>query len=54
VKVNPQVKGTNEYGALGKAIGDRLIKLGESIPYITGVPSATVEDMTKYISAYNH
>ena len=48
VKVNAQVKGTDEFGVLGKAIGDRLIKLGKSIPFVAGIPSASVEELKSF------
>lgn len=48
VKVNAQVKGTDGFGVLGKAIGDRLIKLGKNIPFISGIPSASVEELKSF------
>lgn len=51
IKVNAQVKGTNGFGVLGKAIGDKLIKLGKNIPFITGIPSATVEELKSFCAS---
>jgi predicted aconitase len=51
VKVNTQVRGTDEFGVLGKAIGDRLIKLGKNIPFITGISSATVEELKSFCAS---
>ncbi|MCK5593496.1 aconitase X catalytic domain-containing protein, partial [Candidatus Bathyarchaeota archaeon] len=45
IRVNAQVKDTNSFGMLGKVVGDKLIKLGKNIPFITGIPSATVEEL---------
>jgi len=51
VKVNPQVKGTDGFGVLGKAIGDRLIRLGKNIPFIVGIPSASVEELKSFCAS---
>jgi predicted aconitase len=51
VEVKAQVKGTDEFGVLGKAIGDRLVKLGKNIPFITGIPSATVEELKSFCAS---
>src|SRR5512136_2584477 len=51
IKVNAQVKGTNEFGVLGKTIGDKLIKLGKKIPFITGIHSATVEELKSFCAS---
>ena len=48
IRVKAQVKGTDEFGVLGKIIGDSLIKLGKSIPYITGIHCATVEELKSF------
>jgi hypothetical protein len=49
--VKAQVKGTDEFGVLGKAIGDRLIKLGENIPFIAGISSASVEELKSFCAS---
>lgn len=51
VKVNAPVKGTDEFGVLGKIIGDKLVELGKKIPYITGIPSATVEELKSFCAS---
>ncbi len=48
VKVNAPVKGTDEFGVLGKIIGDKLFELGKNIPYITGIASASVEELKSF------
>ena len=51
VKVNAPVKGTDEFGVLGKLIGDKLVELGKKIPYLTGIPSATVEELKSFCAS---
>ncbi|MFW9895198.1 MAG: aconitase X [Candidatus Thorarchaeota archaeon] len=51
VDVNTSVSGTNEFGVLGKIIGDKLVELGKKIPYITGIPSATVEELKSFCAS---
>jgi len=51
VKVNVPVKGTDEFGVLGKTIGDKLVELGKKIPYITGIPNATVEELKSFCAS---
>ena len=51
VSVNAPVKGTDEFGVLGKIIGDKLVELGKKIPYITGIPSATVEELKSFCAS---
>jgi len=51
VLVNAPVKGTDEFGVLGKVIGDKLVELGKKIPYITGIPSATVEELKSFCAS---
>jgi len=51
VNVNTPVKGTDEFGVLGKLIGDKLVELGKKIPYITGIPSATVEELKSFCAS---
>ena len=50
-KINAPVKGTDEFGVLGKIIGDKLVELGKKIPYITGIPSATVEELKSFCAS---
>jgi len=51
IKVDVPVKGTDEFGVLGKIIGDKLVKLGKKIPYITGIPNATVEELKSFCAS---
>ncbi len=51
VKVNAPVKGTDEFGVLGKIIGDKLVELGKKIPYITGIPLANVEELKSFCAS---
>jgi hypothetical protein len=51
INVNAQVKGTDGFGVLGKTIGDRLIKLGKNIPIITGIHSASVEEVKSFCAS---
>lgn len=45
VEVTAPVSGSDEYGVLGKAIGDKLEELNLKIPYIRGIAEATVEEL---------
>ena len=51
VSVNAPVHGTDEFGVLGKIIGDKLVELGKKIPYITGIPLATVEELKSFCAS---
>ena len=51
VKVNTPIKGTDGFGVLGKIIGDKLVELGKKIPYITGIPLATVEELKSFCAS---
>src|SRR3989338_568523 len=42
VKVEGEISGTEMFGALGKAVGERI---GNKIPLITGIKSASVEEL---------
>jgi predicted aconitase len=50
-EVTTPISGTDQFGVLGKAIGDRLGELGKKIPYITGIPSATVEELKSFCAS---
>ncbi|MFX0183276.1 MAG: aconitase X [Candidatus Hodarchaeota archaeon] len=49
VEVKTEVKGTFQFGALGKVLGDRL---GKKISYITGIPKASVEELKSFCASY--
>ncbi|MGB5912803.1 MAG: aconitase X catalytic domain-containing protein [Promethearchaeia archaeon] len=51
IKVKAPVKGTDEFGVLGKIIGDKLVELGKKIPYITGIPSASIEELKSFCAS---
>jgi predicted aconitase len=51
IEVNNQIKGTDQFGVLGKIIGDKLVELGKKIPYITGISSATVEELKSFCAS---
>ena len=51
VSINAPIKGTDEFGVLGKIIGDKLVELGKKIPYITGISSATVEELKSFCAS---
>jgi len=51
IKVNAPVKGTDGFGVLGKIIGDKLVELEKKIPYITGIPSATIEELKSFCAS---
>ena len=50
-EINAPVKGTDEFGVLGKIIGDKLGELGKKIPYISGIPEATVEELKSFCAS---
>jgi predicted aconitase len=50
-EVNVKINGTDEFGVLGKIIGDKLVKEGKKIPYITGIISATVEELKSFCAS---
>lgn len=51
IKINTQIKGTDEFGVLGKIIGDKLVEVEKKIPYIVGIPSATVEELKSFCAS---
>jgi predicted aconitase len=51
IKVNAPVKGTDEFGVLGKIIGDKLVELEKKIPYIKRIPSATIEELKSFCAS---
>ncbi|MHA2061733.1 MAG: aconitase X catalytic domain-containing protein, partial [Candidatus Sifarchaeia archaeon] len=50
-EVNAPVKGTDEFGVLGKIIGDKLVELGKKTPFITGIPFAAVEELKSFCAS---
>jgi len=51
VNINSYIKGTDEFGVLGKIIGDKLVEVGYKIPYIIGIKSATVEELKSFCAS---
>ena len=51
IKLKTPVKGTDEFGVLGKNIGDKLVEIGKKVPYIMGIPSATVEELKSFCAS---
>jgi predicted aconitase len=49
--INASLNGTDEFGVLGKIIGDKLGELGKKIPYIIGIPHATVEELKSFCAS---
>ena len=50
VQVSAGLEGSADFGALGKAIGERLMEAGKKVPYMRGVPGASLEEL-KSLSA---
>jgi predicted aconitase len=48
-QVQAKLSGTYQFGALGKVLGE---KLGEKISYITGIPSASLEELKSLCASY--
>jgi len=49
--VTAPVKGTDEFGVLGKIIGDKLGEFGKKIPYLKGISNATVEELKSFCAS---
>jgi predicted aconitase len=49
--INASLNGTDEFGVLGKIIGDKLGEIGKKIPYIIGIPHATVEELKSFCAS---
>ncbi|MHA1214033.1 MAG: aconitase X [Candidatus Hodarchaeales archaeon] len=49
VEINTDIKGTYQFGALGKALGD---KLGKKITFISGISSASLEELKSFCASY--
>ena len=44
-KVKTPVIGTDQFGVLGKLIGDKLVEIGKKVPYIVGISEASIEEL---------
>jgi predicted aconitase len=52
VVVEAELAGTNDFGALGKAIGEKLTEEGgKFLPFITGIEQATVEHLKSFCAS---
>lgn len=52
VAVHAKVQGTHAFGALGKAIGEKLEAAGrKAVPYITSLPSASLEELKAFCAS---
>jgi predicted aconitase len=51
VNVRAPVKGTDEFGVLGKLIGDKLVNLGKRIPYIKGISTVSIEELKSFCAS---
>jgi predicted aconitase len=49
--IKTSIKGTDEFGVLGKLIGDKLGEMGKKIPYISGIPLASVEELKSFCAS---
>ena len=49
--IKTSIKGTDEFGVLGKLIGDKLGEVGKKIPYISGIPIASVEELKSFCAS---
>jgi predicted aconitase len=51
IKIKDQIQGTDEFGVLGKIIGDKLLKLGKKIPFIKGISYASIEELKSFCAS---
>jgi len=49
--VKTLINGTDQFGILGKLIGDKLGDIGKKIPYISGIPEASVEELKSFCAS---
>ncbi len=48
-EIKARIEGTEAFGALGKAIGQRLEKISpKPVPYVTGISQATIEELKSF------
>jgi predicted aconitase len=50
-KIKTPVMGTDQYGVLGKLIGDKLVEIGKKVPYIVGISNASVEELKAFCAS---
>ncbi|MHA2365308.1 MAG: aconitase X [Candidatus Hodarchaeales archaeon] len=51
IEVKTPVSGTDQFGVLGKFIGDHLDRTGLKIPYISGIQKASVEELKSFCAS---
>jgi predicted aconitase len=51
IDVKTNVMGSDQFGVLGKVIGDHLDRTGLKIPYITGIAKADLEELKSFCAA---
>jgi predicted aconitase len=52
ITVRARLQGSVDFGALGKAIGERIEKFPEKpVPFITGIPAATLEELKSFCAS---
>ena len=51
IHVKAKITGSDQYGILGKVIGDHLDKTGLKIPYITGIDKADLEELKSFCAS---
>ena len=45
------MNGTDQFGVLGKLIGDKMIEIGKKVPYIVGLSNASVEELKSFCAS---
>jgi predicted aconitase len=50
-KVKTPVIGTDQFGVLGKLIGDKLVEIRKKVPFIIGISNATVEELKAFCAS---
>ncbi|OLS23240.1 MAG: 3-isopropylmalate dehydratase large subunit [Candidatus Heimdallarchaeota archaeon LC_3] len=51
IDVKTKVTGSDQFGVLGKVIGDHLDRTGLKIPYITGIDNADLEELKSFCAS---
>ena len=50
-EIKASVNGTDQFGVLGKLIGDKMIEIGKKVPYIVGLSNASVEELKSFCAS---
>jgi len=50
-KIKTNVTGTDQFGVLGKLIGNKLVEIGKKVPYIAGISDASVEELKAFCAS---